>query len=50
LRNIKIYGICTTFHWTKSKKRKPKQVAQTVNIHKCILCLHKLYQISGTNI
>jgi len=23
LRIIKIYGICTTFHWKKCEKRKP---------------------------
>jgi len=32
LRNINIYGICSTFHWRKKKKRKPKQVAPTVGL------------------
>jgi len=32
LRNIKIYGISTTFHSKKSTKRKPNQMVPTVGI------------------
>jgi len=32
LRDINIYGICTTFHWRKTKQKKRKQVAPTVGL------------------
>jgi len=31
-RKIKIYGICTTFHWQNCEIRKPKHVAKVSSL------------------